>query len=194
MVPIQILSRILKLAVDRLVRLLQNFRPRRLRPLVMPLHILNKHRQTLRTISKHRRALVPHHSILEECLSALLEIQSLRVPGPGVRRARLGLDLRYVTRYSKDVIQSIRHKGLKRLYEDDDPRAVAGEHVVKLRDILARLDAATSVADMDLPGFRLHPLKGERKGYWAVTVRANWRVIFRFAGPNAIDVDYVDYH
>ena len=47
---------------------------------------------------------------------------------------------------------------------------------------------------MDLPGFRLHPLKGELRGFWAVTVRANWRVIFRFAGPNAADVDYLDYH
>jgi proteic killer suppression protein len=65
---------------------------------------------------------------------------------------------------------------------------------VKLRDILARLDAAGAIADMDLPGFRLHPLKGEFKGFWAVKVRANWRVIFRFAGRDALDVDYVDYH
>ena len=64
----------------------------------------------------------------------------------------------------------------------------------KLRDILARLDAARTVEDMDLPGFRLHPLKGERKGFWAVTVRANWRVIFHFEAQDAIDVDYVDYH
>jgi proteic killer suppression protein len=92
------------------------------------------------------------------------------------------------------MIQSIRHKGLKRLYEDDDPRGVIGEHAEKLRDILARLDAAASVADMDLPGFRLHPLKGDRNGFWAVVVRANWRVIFRFAGHDALDVDYVDYH
>jgi proteic killer suppression protein len=92
------------------------------------------------------------------------------------------------------MIRSIRHKGLKRLYEDDDPRAVIGEHTVKLRDILARLDAAITVADMDLPGFRLHPLKGELKGFWAVTVRANWRVIFRFAEGDALDVDYADYH
>ena len=68
------------------------------------------------------------------------------------------------------------------------------EHAEKLRDILARLDAASSAADMDLPGFRLHPLKGELKGFWAVTVRANWRVIFRFADGEALDVDYVDYH
>ncbi|MBZ5728554.1 MAG: type II toxin-antitoxin system RelE/ParE family toxin [Acidobacteriia bacterium] len=67
-------------------------------------------------------------------------------------------------------------------------------HVVKLRDILARLDAARTVADMHMPGFRLHPLKGELKGFWAVTVRANWRVIFRFSDPDAFDVDYVDYH
>jgi len=63
-----------------------------------------------------------------------------------------------------------------------------------LRDILARLDAAAAVADMDLPGFRLHPLKGELKGFWAVTVRANRRVVFRFAEGDAFDVDYIDYH
>jgi len=88
----------------------------------------------------------------------------------------------------------IRHKGLKRLYETDDPRGVIGEHAEKLRDILARLDAAGDVSDLDLPGFRLHPLKGEFKGFWAVTVRANWRVVFRFADSEALDVDYVDYH
>lgn len=92
------------------------------------------------------------------------------------------------------MIRSIRHKGLKYLYEDDDPRGVFSEHADKLRDILARLDAAAAIADMDLPGFRLHALKGELKGFWAVTVRANWRVIFRFADGDALDVDYVDYH
>jgi len=92
------------------------------------------------------------------------------------------------------MIRSIRHKGLERLHEDDDPRGVIGQHVEKLRDILARLDAAGAVADMDLPGFRLHPLKGEFKGFWAVTVRANWRVIFRLVEGDALDVNYVDYH
>ncbi len=92
------------------------------------------------------------------------------------------------------MIRSIRHKGLKRLYEDDDHRGVASQHAERLRDILVRLDASTTVADMDLPGFRLHPLKGELRGFWAVTVRANWRVIFRFAEGDALDVDYVDYH
>jgi proteic killer suppression protein len=92
------------------------------------------------------------------------------------------------------MIRSIRHKGLKRLHEEDDPRGVMAEHAVKLRDILARLDAARTAADMDLPGFRLHPLKGQLKGFHAVTVRANWRVIFRFADHDAQDVDYIDYH
>jgi proteic killer suppression protein len=63
------------------------------------------------------------------------------------------------------MIRSIRHKGLKRLHEDDDPRGVMAEHVEKLRDILARLDASRTVTDMDVPGFRLHPLKGELKAF-----------------------------
>ncbi len=91
------------------------------------------------------------------------------------------------------MIRSIRHKGLKRLFEDDDPSGVNPEHVNKLRNILATLQASPSVAHMDLPGFRLHPLKGDKANFWAVTVRANWRVIFRF-DDGAEDVDYVDYH
>ena len=92
------------------------------------------------------------------------------------------------------MIRSIRHKGLKHLYETDESRGVHATHADKLRDILARLDAAREAADMDMPGFRLHPLKGALRGFWAVTVRANWRVIFRFADGGADDVDYVDYH
>ena len=92
------------------------------------------------------------------------------------------------------MIRSIRHKGLKRLYEDDDPRGVIAEHAGKLRDVLARLDAAARIDDINLPGFRLHALKGDWKGYWSVTVRANWRVVFRFAAGDVLDVDYVDYH
>jgi proteic killer suppression protein len=87
------------------------------------------------------------------------------------------------------MIKTIRHKGLKRLVEQDDPSGVNAEHVGKLPNI----HAATIIAHMDLPGFKLHPLKGALKGFWAVTVRANWRVIFRFDG-DAEDVDYVDYH
>jgi toxin HigB-1 len=91
------------------------------------------------------------------------------------------------------MIQSFRHKGLKRLFEQDDASGVNAEHAGKLRNILATLHAAPTVAHMDLPGFRLHPLKGEKEGFWAVTVRTNWRVIFRF-DDGAEDVDYVDYH
>ena len=92
------------------------------------------------------------------------------------------------------MIRTIRHKGLKRLHEDDDPRGVIAEHADKLRDILARLDAVPSVADMDVPGLKAASAQRSRKGVWAVTVRANWRVIFRFADHDAFDVDYVDYH
>lgn len=92
------------------------------------------------------------------------------------------------------MIRSIRHRGLRLLYEEDNPRAISAEHVVKLRDILVRLDAAQGVDDMNVPGFRLHALKGELKGFWAVTVRANWRVVFRFSNNDVFDVDYVDYH
>jgi toxin HigB-1 len=75
-----------------------------------------------------------------------------------------------------------------------DVRGINREHLQKVRDILVRLDAAGALADMDVPGFKLHPLKGDLKGFWAITVRANWRVIFRFADGDALDVDYVDYH
>jgi toxin HigB-1 len=91
------------------------------------------------------------------------------------------------------MIKAVRQKGLNRLFEQDDPSGVNPEHAEKLRDILATLHAAPTFAHMDLPGFKLHPLKGQMKGFWAVTVRANWRVIFRF-DDGATDVDYVDYH
>jgi proteic killer suppression protein len=91
------------------------------------------------------------------------------------------------------VIRSIRHRGLKRLYDQGDAGGLFAEHVAKLRDILARLDAASSTVDMDLPGFRLHALKGDFRGFWAVTVRANCRVVFRFDNGDVVDVDYLDY-
>lgn len=92
------------------------------------------------------------------------------------------------------MIRSFRHKGLKRLYDDDDPRGLNAGHVEKLRRMLAYLDIAKVPSDLDLPGYRLHPLKGDLKGFWAVKVQANWRIIFRFADGQAFDVDYVDYH
>ena len=92
------------------------------------------------------------------------------------------------------MIRSIRHKGLKRLHDEDDARGVLREHAEKLRDILARLESAGDIADLDLPGFRLHPLKSDRKGSWAITVRANWRVTFRMDDRDVTEVDYIDYH
>ena len=68
------------------------------------------------------------------------------------------------------------------------------EYVVKIERILARLDEAAIPPDMELPGFRLHPLKGDRAGYWAVNVSGNWRVVFRFEGVHISDVDLIDYH
>ena len=92
------------------------------------------------------------------------------------------------------MIRSFRHKALRRLYENGDGRGLPADQVAKLRDILALLDAADTPASLDLPGLRLHPLRGDLKGFFAVTVRANWRVIFRFEGGDAVDVDYLDYH
>lgn len=83
---------------------------------------------------------------------------------------------------------------MKRFFERGDQSRVRSDHREIVRDVLARLNAAAGPEDMDLPGFRLHPLKGDYAGFWAVTVRANWRVIFRFEGGHAVDVDYVDYH
>jgi len=92
------------------------------------------------------------------------------------------------------MILNLKHRGLRRLYEDDDRRGLNAEHVEKIATTMARLDRAAKPNDMALPGLRLHPLKGELTGYWSVTVRANWRIIFRFEGRNVADVDLIDYH
>jgi len=89
---------------------------------------------------------------------------------------------------------SFRHRGLKALYDGRTARRVAPGHVTTLSDILAVLDRSRVPQDMDLPGFRLHPLKGALRGHFAVSVSGNWRVTFRFEDGNAVDVDYVDYH
>ncbi len=78
--------------------------------------------------------------------------------------------------------------------ERGEDRRIHAEHREVLRDILARLNASASPDDMDLPGLRLHRLRGDYAGFCAVTVRANWRVIFRFEDGHAVDVDYLDYH
>jgi toxin HigB-1 len=92
------------------------------------------------------------------------------------------------------VIGSFRHKGPKRLFEEDDRSRLAPDMVEKIRLILSALEEAGSIDDLNQPSFRLHPLKGDLKGYWAVTVRANWRIIFRFEGDKASNVDLADYH
>jgi proteic killer suppression protein len=92
------------------------------------------------------------------------------------------------------VIQSIRHRGLKRLYQRGEASGIRPDLLDKVRTILAQLDASQTVQGMNLPGLRLHPLKGDLKGFWAVTVRANWRIVFRFEDGHASDVDLTDYH
>lgn len=92
------------------------------------------------------------------------------------------------------MIRSFRHKGLKLLYERSDRRKVSADQADKIERILGRLDQANDPGNMDLPGYRLHPLKGDREGFWSVTVPGNWRVIFRFVDGHAGDVDLIDYH
>ena len=92
------------------------------------------------------------------------------------------------------MIESFRHRGLKLLYEKGNRRRVPPGQADRVKRILARLDEATDPADMGLPGYRLHPLKGDLAGFWSVSVSANWRIIFRFDGVHAHDVDLVDYH
>jgi toxin HigB-1 len=92
------------------------------------------------------------------------------------------------------MIASFRHRGLKRLFERGDQSRISPDMVEKVENILAILNRAKRPEDVDLPGFRLHPLKGDRAGQWTVTVRANWRVVFRFEGGDVVDVDFVDYH
>ncbi len=92
------------------------------------------------------------------------------------------------------MILSFRHKGLERFFLAASEAGIQAKHAGKLRLLLAQLNQAVTVKDMDLPGARLHPLKGDRKGIWAVTVQANWRMTFRFDNGNAEVVDYEDYH
>jgi proteic killer suppression protein len=92
------------------------------------------------------------------------------------------------------VIRSFKHRGLKQLYEGGDRRGIRPDLVEHVEDILARLDRAETPQAMNLPGYRLHPLKGDLRGFWSVTVRANWRIVFRFEGVDAFDVELTDYH
>ena len=92
------------------------------------------------------------------------------------------------------MILTFKHKGLKRLFENDDRSKLSADLVERIRLILAALDQAETIDDLNQPSFRLHVLKGDLKGFWSITVRANWRIIFRFEGAGALDVDLTDYH
>jgi proteic killer suppression protein len=98
----------------------------------------------------------------------------------------------YVTLIS--MIRSFKHKGLKRFFETGDVSGVQAQHANRLRLILGRLHAARQPKDMNLPGLRLHELKGKRAGTWAVDVSGNWRITFHFEGQDAEVVNYEDYH
>ena len=92
------------------------------------------------------------------------------------------------------MIRSFKHKGLARFFATGTKSGIQAQHAERLRLILGRLSAAAKPEDMGLPGLRLHPLKGKRKGTWAVWVSGNWRITFRFVGADAEVVDYEDYH
>jgi proteic killer suppression protein len=97
---------------------------------------------------------------------------------------------------NRDLIKSIRHKGLKKFFNSggNDARGFNSDHKHKLSDQLAALDSAMDIADMDLAGWSLHPLKGKYKGRYAIWVSGNWRMTFEFENGNAYIVDYEDYH
>lgn len=93
------------------------------------------------------------------------------------------------------MIKRIRHKGLERYYRDADTRGINAQHAAKLRVPLTALDTATGPDQMSmLPGARLHALRGDRTGQWAVWVSGNWRLVFEFDGEDATNIDLVDYH
>jgi proteic killer suppression protein len=92
------------------------------------------------------------------------------------------------------MVRSFKHKGLQRFFQSGKTSGVQSEHAKKLRLVLGRLQVATDVNDMNLPGLYLHQLKGKSKGRWSVRVSGNWRITFRFEPPDAIDIDYEDYH
>ena len=92
------------------------------------------------------------------------------------------------------MIKSFKHKGLEEFFSSGSTRGIQSAHAGKLRLQLAALDTATAIEDMNIPGYRLHPLKGGRKGIWLITVNGNWRVTFEFKDGNAYIVNYEDYH
>jgi proteic killer suppression protein len=92
------------------------------------------------------------------------------------------------------MIQKFKHKGLKQIFESGKASGVNPQHVTRLRYVLALLETAETIEDMDLPGLNLPELKGKRAGTWAVKIRGNWRVTFKLRKGDAVDVNYEDYH
>jgi len=92
------------------------------------------------------------------------------------------------------MIETFKHRALKRLYERGSNRGLPADQVSKIKRILHQLSVATKLADMRVPGWKLHGLKGDRKGTWAVWVTGNYRITFKFEDGNALDVNYEDYH
>jgi proteic killer suppression protein len=92
------------------------------------------------------------------------------------------------------MIKSFKHKGLERFYSTGNTKGIQAKHANKLRMRLAALDTAHVVEDLDIPGYRLHQLKGDLKGVWSITVNANWRITFKFSDGNVYVVNYEDYH
>jgi proteic killer suppression protein len=92
------------------------------------------------------------------------------------------------------MIRTFRHRGLQRLFRDGDASKVRADQLKRIADVLAHLDTALRPADVDLPGYRLHPLKGDLKGHWSVGISGNWRIVFRLEDGEVFDVDLVDYH
>ncbi len=92
------------------------------------------------------------------------------------------------------MIKSFRHKGLKKFYETGKAPGIQPKHTKRLRMQLVALDTATSAEDMDIPGFKLHELKGSDKGRWSIWVNGNWRITFEFRDGHAYVLDYEDYH
>ncbi|MBI2883929.1 MAG: type II toxin-antitoxin system RelE/ParE family toxin [Candidatus Methylomirabilis oxyfera] len=92
------------------------------------------------------------------------------------------------------MIQSFRHKGLRKFFESGSAAGIQPHHAQRLRMLLVALDTALNIEDMNVPGFRLHPLKGSERGRWSVWVNGNWRVTFAFKDGHAHVLDYEDYH
>ena len=92
------------------------------------------------------------------------------------------------------MIKSFKHKGLRKFYETGSRQGIQAQHASKLRMQLAALDSARVLEDLDIPGYRFHELKGNRKGIWSISVSGNWRITFKFTDGNIFIVNYEDYH